>query len=491
MSTGQKLLKGGYVLVDNDRFEHVSILIRDGVIAALLAQGEAGPEAAEHIDVSDRLILPGLVNGHTHSHGALGRGGVAGDLTLESFLSGCAWLNGSRRTDDLRLAAELSAVELIRKGCTACFDLFIELPAPTVAGTHAVAEAYHDVGLRAVVAPMIADQTIYQALPGLLDSFQPPLRDLVAAMRMPDWQDIMATCAEAFAGWPVPTQRVRPGLGPTIPLHCTDGFLRACGVMAKHEGLPLQTHLAETRTQQVMAGRKYGTSLTAHLDQLGVLGPQFSGAHGVWLSQGEADTLASHEACICHNPMSNLRLGSGIAPVRMLMDSGVGMGVGTDASNTSDGQNMFEAMRLSATLSRAMTPQSEDWVSTRDAFSMATTGSARIMGLNKVGKISTGWAADLLFLDAGYCHYTPLRNPLEQVVFSENGAALCEVMIDGEYVFANDRVLTIDEAALAARAHEAAARLDGATAETRLMNEAASAVVTSFCRAACAAPYPQ
>lgn len=111
------------------------------------------------------------MNGHTHSHGAPGRGGVASDLTLEAFLSRSAWLNGSSHLDDLRLAAELSAVELIPKGCTSCFDLFVELPGPTVAGIPTVASAYHDAGLRAVVAPMITDQTIYQALPGLLDAF--------------------------------------------------------------------------------------------------------------------------------------------------------------------------------------------------------------------------------------------------------------------------------------------------------------------------------
>ena len=489
MSKHRLLLNGGLVLVKNETFERVSILVTDGIITALLADGD-GPEDAKRVDVSDRLIIPGLVNGHTHSHGALGRGGVAGDMTLEPFLAGSAWLNASRSTDDLRLAAELSAAELIRKGCTSCFDLFIELPGPTVEGIHAVAEAYQGAGLRAVVAPMIADKTIYQALPGLLEQFDQPLRDIVAALSIPDWQDIIAVCNEAFATWPIPDGRVRPGIGPTIPLHCSDAFLTSCADVAAQHEIPLQTHLAETRLQQVIAHQKYGTSLTAHLDHLQMLSPQFSGAHGVWLSQSEADLLAAHDACICHNPLSNLRLGSGIAPVRMLMDSGVTLGVGTDASNTSDGQCMFEAMRLAATLSRSQTSNSEEWISTRDAFAMATTGSARIMGLKNVGMIAEGWAADMLFLDAGYCHYTPLRTPIDQIVFAENGAGLREVMIAGEYVFANDRVLTLDEPSLAKRAADAATRLDETNAQTRLMNAAASAVVQSFCRATCALPYP-
>ncbi|WP_245749214.1 amidohydrolase family protein [Jannaschia pohangensis] len=480
------LFEGGRVLVDNDRFEAVSILVRDGLVAALLPQGD-GPDDAERVDVADRLIVPGLVNGHTHSHGALGRGGVSDDFTLEAFLSGAAWLNTQRSVDDLRLAAELSAVELIRKGCTACFDLFVELPGPTVAGTHAVARAYHNAGMRAVVAPMIADKTLYQALPGLLDAFKPPLRDAVAALSLPAWRDIMAVCEEAFGSWPVPRDRVRPGLGPTIPLHCSDDFLRACGALSATDGLPLQTHLAETRMQQVMAARKYGTTLTGHLDRLGVLSGRFSGAHGVWLSGAEGDLLAQHGAGISHNPLSNLRLGSGIAPVRRLADAGVRLGVGTDASNTSDGQNMFEAMRLAATLSRAQTADPADWVTVTEAFRMATEGSAALLGLDRVGRIAPGWAADLLFLDAGYCHYTPLRNPLDQIVLAETGAALREVMIAGRLVLAGDRILTLDEAELSRRARDAAARIDAASLDVRVMNEAASHVVRSFCRAQCAA----
>lgn len=118
---------------------------------------------------------------------------------------------------------------------------------------------------------------------------------------------------------------------------------------------------------------------------------------------------------------------------------------------------------------------------------MATEGSARIMGLSRVGRIAPGWAADLLFLDRDYCHYVPLRDVLTQIVFAENGAALREVMIAGRMVFSDNRVLTLDEPALAVRARAAAARLDAANTDTRVMAEAAATIVRSFCHAACAA----
>jgi 5-methylthioadenosine/S-adenosylhomocysteine deaminase len=485
MTPSQILIRGGLVLVGNTHFENVSLLVQDGRIRAVL--DEHAPDDIPVMDARDRIIIPGLVNGHTHSHGALGRGGVPQDAILETFLSGASALNGNRNADDLRLSARLAAAEMIRKGCTACFDLSVELPSPSVAGLHAVAEAYFEAGMRAVIAPMIADRTLYQALPGLLDAFPPELRERMAAIILPPWQQTLAICEDAIKSWPMAKDRVRPGIGPAIPLHCSDEFLTACGALAKAHDLRIQTHLAETRTQQVAAQQRYGTTLTAHLDTLGLLSPYFSGAHGVWLSEDEAKLLAAHGAGIIHNPLSNLRLGSGIAPVRQLLDAGVTMGIGTDAANTSDAQNMFEAMRLATTLSRVRGDATEKWVTVPDAFLMATEGSARILGLDQVGRIAPGWAADLLFLDRDYCHYVPLRDVLSQIVFGENGGALREVMIAGQIVFANDRVLTLDEPSLRIQAHEAALRLDRANHDTRLTAEATVSVIRSFCHATCTA----
>lgn len=480
------LIHGGLVLVDNDRVAAASLLVEDGTVSAILPP-DATPDAAETIDAADRLVVPGLVNAHTHSHGALGRGGVADDDILETFLARVPALAGGRGLSELELSARLSAAELIRKGCTACFDLCVELPGPTVEGIHAVAGAYEAAGMRAVVAPMISDRTIYQALPGLLDAFPEGLRAQVAALHLPPWEETLATCRAAARHWPFP-DRVRPGFGPAIPLHCSDPFLTACARLAKEEGLVLQTHLAETRTQQVAAMARYGERLTMRLDRLGVLGPRFSGAHGIWLDSAEIALLAASGGAIAHNPMSNLRIGSGIAPVARMLASGVRVGIGTDASNTSDGQNMFEALRLAATLSRV---QGDVWIAAAQAWRMATEDSARLLGFDRVGRIAPGWAADLLFLDLGYCHYTPLRAPLEQLVLAENGAALRDVMIDGRFVMRNGQLLTLDEATLRRDAEAAAARIDAANVESRSLAIAAAAVIRGFCRGGCTAPGPK
>src|SRR5262249_32028419 len=150
------------------------------VIAAIVPSGTA--EASRRIDAAGRLIIPGLINAHTHGHGGLGKG--VGDLwSLELLLNAGPWINGSRNDDDRYLSTLLSAVEMLRRACTGCYDLSAALPVPTVDGLHIVAQAYADVGMRAVIAPMIADQSFYQAIPGLLDAFPPELRGLTDAMR--------------------------------------------------------------------------------------------------------------------------------------------------------------------------------------------------------------------------------------------------------------------------------------------------------------------
>ncbi len=484
MSEARAVIDGGLVLVDNDEFRPAALVIEGGAIVDILPPGAPRPADAAQVDAAGRLVIPGLVNAHTHSHGALGRGAVPDGATLETFLAAAPGINGGRGADELALSASLSAAELIRKGCTACFDLCVELPSPSVAGLHAVAEAYHRAGIRAVVAPMIADRTLYQALPGLLDAFDPPLRERLAAIALPPWEATLATCREAARGWPVPRDRVRPGIGPAIPLHCSGDFLSACAREAQAQDMPFQTHLAETATQQAAARARWGEGLTARLDRLGALSPRFSGAHGVWLDGAEMDLLAARGGAIAHNPLSNLRLGSGIADLPALKRAGVALGVGTDASNTSDGQCMFEALRLAATLSRVRAGPA-DWITAREAFRMATEGSARLLGFDRVGRIAKGWAADLVFLDRGYCHYAPLRDPIGQMVFAETGAAVREVMIAGDWVFRDGRVLTLDEPALARAAQAAADRLDAMNAPARALAEAAAETIRGFCLGQC------
>lgn len=179
MTAGNEILIRGGLVVDpaDGRAEHFDLLVRAGTIANIGAPGTVAAAGAAVHDATDRLILPGLVNSHTHGHANLMKG-VADRWTLEASLTNGPWLGGARDPDTMYLSTLLGAADMVSKGCTACFDLVYEFPRPTAAGFAAVARAYADVGMRAVLAPMIADKTLFHAIPGLLElAARRPARD--------------------------------------------------------------------------------------------------------------------------------------------------------------------------------------------------------------------------------------------------------------------------------------------------------------------------
>ena len=483
MTGHRTVIRGGLVLQPDGETAPLDILIEDGRIAALEPRGVQVSDDAEVLSADDRLLIPGLVNAHTHSHGALNRGAVDDRVSLEMFLTGAGASARSRRLEDKYLSAALSAAEMIRKGCTACFDLTVEIPEPSEEGISAVASAYRDAGMRAVVAPMIADRTIYQALPGLLDALPADLRSQMAGLRAAPTEKAFAACEAILANWSFDRRFVRPALGPTIPLHCSDEFLRQCNQLSAEHGVRLQTHLAESRAQAAIGQTRYGMSLVAHLEKLGFLSDRLSVAHAIWLESDDIRRLAARGVTVAHNPSSNLRLGSGVAPVREMLSAGIAVGVGTDASNTSDGQNMFEATRLASYLSRIDGFATDEWISAAEAFAMATEGSAKGLGFEKIGRLATGFEADIVFLPLESPHFVPLRSPMVQMVFGENAASVDTVMIGGRVVFHGGKLLTLDEASLRIRAEEAARRLDETNAEVFASAAGVARLVGAFCAA--------
>ena len=474
---------GGMVLPDAATpARQADLLLVDGRIAEIGVPGQFdGLEGVSTLDAGDRLVIPGLVNGHSHAHGALGRGAVP-DVALEGFLAASPSINGQRGLDDLALSATLNAVELLKKGCTAVFDMSGEFPQPTLAGLHAVASAYASAGLRAVIAPMVADRTLYQALPELLAALPSDRQPGLAALHAPGPDATLATLRQAALDWPFDAGQVRLGIAPTIPLHCSDAFLRGCAALSAEFGLPMQTHLAESQTQAVIGEQRYGRSLVAHLEVLGLLGPGLSVAHAIWISDTDIERLAAADVTAVHNPLSNLRLGSGIAPVRRMLERGLRLALGSDGANTSDTQNLFEAARLAAGLSRVVEPDESRWLAAAEVFGMATEGSAAALGWSsRIGCIAPGCQADLVLLDLAQPVYVPLRDALRQLVHGENGAAVDRVLVGGRLVVDGGRVLTVDEPALRRRAQAAAERLDALNAEGRHLASALRPWGSAFC----------
>jgi len=466
------------------------ILIEGDVIREIAGPGLTIPADAHVIDASDKVLMPGLVNGHMHGHGALAKGLAKDHWTLELFLNSSPSIGGNRTLEDKYLCGLINAIEMVRKGCTACYDLFFEFPVPTIEGISALGRGYQDVGVRATIAPMIADMTLYQALPGLMEAIPDEFRSGVDRFRLAKPEDTLAACRDVFAAWPFDRDVIRPAIAPTIPLHCSDEFLVGCRDLAREFDLPLQTHLAESKTQAVLGLRKYGQTLTAHLDRLGVIGPHFSAAHAIWVDQDDLSRLADRGGTVVHNPLSNMRFGSGLARLRPMLDRGIGVGIGTDGVNSSDSLNMFEATRLASLISRIQDPDYTTWLSTDDVLAMATAGSARALGFgNAIGTLAPGAKADMVFLDLAHIHYIPLGDIVRQIVFTESGAAVDSVMIGGRLVLDHGKITTIDERRLRRDVERATERLQSANAQNRAFAAKLEDVVGGFCVGLCKSPY--
>jgi guanine deaminase len=261
---------------------------------------------------------------------------------------------------------------MVLKGCTACYDLFFEWPVPSREGLALVASAYADVGMRAVIAPMVADRTFYEAIPGLAEALPPALQEKVAALHLAPGEATLAAIRDGLNAWSFDRERVRPAVAPTIPQHCSDAFILGCAALARDFNIGLHSHVAESKIQAVTGIRLYGQTQTAHLDKLGVLGPDFTVAHGVWLDNDDMARLGDHGSSVAHNPGSNMRLGSGLADARAMLERRVNLGIGTDGASCSDNQNMYEAMRLASFVSKVQGPDVERWLSTREAALAAT-----------------------------------------------------------------------------------------------------------------------
>jgi 5-methylthioadenosine/S-adenosylhomocysteine deaminase len=484
------IIRGGRVLdVGAHRADAADVLITGDTITEIGAPGLAAPSDAIVVDAGGKLLHPGLINAHTHAHGNLAKG-MGDRWTLELLLTAAPWLTGHRTQDDIHLTAQLGAVEMVLKGCTAAYDLFVEFPLPTRDGIGLVAAAYQEVGMRAVIAPMIANRTVFEAIPGLMDALPDALQERVKALRLAPGEATLAAVRAALDDWPFDRAHIRSAVAPTIPHHCSDEFILGCAALARDFGVGLHSHVAESKVQALAGIKLYGKTLTAHLDELGVLGPDFTVAHGVWLDNDDMKRLGDRGSSIAHNPGSNMRLGAGLADSRAILDARVNLGIGTDGANCSDNQNMYEAMRLASFVSKVQGPEWRRWMTTREVALAATQGGARALGFgDRIGRIARGYQADLVLLDLNHPNWLPFNDPVNQLVHSEDGNAVHSVMIAGKMVVENRRVLNVDMERLRSRVEAARERLAAANADNRRLYDALEPVVGSYCPGLARTPY--
>ena len=474
------IVRGGKLLdIAKRKAVPVDILIKGDTIAEIGRPGLAAPAGAVEVDARHRLMHPGLINAHTHSPGNLAKG-LHDRWSLELLLTGAKWAHIDYSLEDKYLTAQIGAAEMVMKGCTSAYDLAGEFPLPSVEGLSAMAQAYEDVGMRCMLAPMVVDISFFEAIPGLMGRLPPGLRKEVEDFKMAPWKATTNQMRKALQKWRF--EKVRLALAPTIPHHCSDDFLIACRDLAREFDVPIQSHVAESKVQVVAGYQIYGTSLAAHMDKMGLVNDRFTVAHGVWLDDDDMKRLGDRGASVAHNPGSNMRLGSGIANVRGMLDAKVNVGIGTDGASCSDNQNMYEATRLASLVSKVQGPDWQRWLGTDEALTAATQGSARALGMDKeIGRIAPGYKADIVFIDLHHINWIPTNDPVNAMVHIEDGTGVHSVMIGGRMIVENRKLLTVDLPKLAAQAAASQARRAPLVGPAKKLYQQLEKVVGTFC----------
>ncbi|MFO0995167.1 MAG: amidohydrolase family protein [Alphaproteobacteria bacterium] len=484
-----QIIRGGRLL---DARAHTAeprdILIDGDTIREIGQPGMKAPDGAKVIDGTDTLMHAGLINSHTHGHSNLSKS--AGDRwTLELLLAAGPWISGDRTPEDKYLTTIIGAAEMILKGCTAVYDLFIEFPTPSVDGLESVGRAYADAGMRAVVTAAVMDKTLYEAMPGLIEAMPEAAQSQVRGMKLAPAEASLACMRDVLHKWPLDRGQVRPAIAPSIPIHCTEEFLLGCKRLADEFGCGVHSHVHESKVQAVVGKDRWGTTATSHLDKLGLLSPRFTVAHGVWLDEEDMRRLAGNGSHVAHNPGSNMLLGNGIARVKRMRELGVNVGIGTDSATCSDNLNMYGSMHLASLASKVLGPDTRRWLETAEVFEFATEGSARLLGFERIGRLAEGYKADVVFLDLNHPNWIPFNDPTNQMIHVEDGTSVRDVMVGGKFVVKDRKLLTVDLADLRRKAQAALERLAKTTHRNKTLFDKIAPIVDSVCPTLARRPY--
>ena len=409
MDGSRRVIANGAVAIDGSDVVGVDA-------AAAIQQQFRGRET---IDASGQVVLPGLINTHTHAPMVLFRG-LADDLALMEWLTKYIFPAEAKTVSPefVRAGTRLALLEMIQSGTTTYADMYYF--------EEEIAKETKAAGLRGVLGQSVIQFPVADA--------KTPADALARA----------ETFIKAFKGDPLITPAVAPHAMYTL-----DGpTLTAARELSKKYGVPTLIHLAETRDEQKTAAERRAMSPTAYLDGLGFLGPGVLAAHGVWVTDADIAILKLRGVGVSHNPESNMKLASGTAPVPAYLRAGVALGLGTDGAASNNDLDMFEAMRVASFLHKL---QSNDprAVPAKTALELATIGGARAMGMDKViGSLERGKRADVIVVGMSSARQTPLYDPISHLVYVTRGDDVRTTIVQGKVLMRDRKMLTLDEAAI-------------------------------------------
>ncbi len=404
-----------------------SIGITDGRIREITRDADS-PQGETVVEAQGKLAMPGLVNTHTHLAMTLFRG-LAEDVPLKSWLEEVIWPKEAKLSpEDVRCGALLGCAELISSGCT-CFNdqyFFMDQVAKTVKLS----------GIRGVLAEGMVESTS---------------EDPKALLKKG------VDFAKRYNGYA--DGRVRTMLGPHSEYSCSPEFLREVAAASKESGLPIHMHLGESKELAREVHKKYGLTPVRLMDIVGILGPNLIAAHCIHVDAQEIELLARRGVKVSYNPVSNMKLALGAAPIISMLRAGVTVGVGTDGAASNNRLDLLKDVKFASYLQK-LHMNDPTVLPARDLLRMATTDGAKALGLeNKIGSIEKGKLADIILLDLTQPHMTPLHDPYATVAYSALGSDVDTVIVDGRILMEGRVIKSVDAIAVGEEASERAAAL--------------------------------
>ena len=418
------LVRSGRIVTMNDTLDVIDgdVSIQDGRIVSV---GAVDPELRHDriVDAGGGYVVPGLIQTHIHLCQTLFRG-YADDLPLLDWLRQRVWpMEAAHTPASLRAAARLAAVELLSSGTTTVLTM------ETVHHTEAVFEAIAEAGLRATIGKCMIDAAP-DAPRRLQEATRAALDESVAIARQ--WHG-------AANG------RLRAAFAPRFAVSCSQALLEAVGTLSAEQGLLVHTHASESRDEIALVRERTGAGNIEYLARSRLASPRLCAAHCVWPDDRELSLLAEHDVKVMHCPSSNLKLGSGIAPVAEMRRRGITVSLGADGAACNNRLDMFEEMRLAALLQAVRgTPGA---LIARDVLWMATRGGARTLGLEaEIGSVEPGKRADLIVVERDRPHLVPGADPYSTLVYAARGPDVTTTIVDGELLVDRGEPVRLDRA---------------------------------------------
>jgi len=437
----------------------VDIVIAGSRIRSIAPSGEREPEG-EAIDAHNRLVVPGMINGHHHSHENFHKGRYD-NLPLE------LWMNFVRPLQPLPvtprqvyLRTMVGAIEALRTGATTLVDDLNVSPRLDPELVAAAYQAYEDIGIRAYVGITLFDKPFFRGVPFVEEELPADLLAELDGTPSTPAEEILAFARKLAVDHHPDHHRVAYIAAPSAPQRCTEGFLKAVRVLADELRVPVMIHVQETRMQVITGYEFYGSTMIEYLDRIGFLKADTSVIHGVWVTPAELDILSRRGVTVQHNPSSNFKLGSGLMPMREMLDAGINVALGSDGCGSIEGVDMLRVLYNTAQAQKLRGDDHRRWIGAKDAWQAATQGGAKGLGRDDLGVLAEGMKADLVIYRLDDIAFTPLNNPVHQLVYAQTGRGIDGVIVDGRRVMIDGRLTQVDEVSIVAEINEAHAELE-------------------------------